>query len=141
MMLVEQDLRQVGEYMAVCKIVSKGSYSKFEQYLNHLREKIRIKDLDKYGQEGVALLSEKTPKDTGLTANSWYYTIVRKDGTVNINFLNRNIQNGVPIAIILQYGHATGNGGYVEGTDYINPIIIPLFQKIADDAWKEVVRL
>lgn len=127
--------------MAVCKIKSKGSYNKLEQYLNHARERVRLNDLDKFGKEGVALLSLATPKDTGLTAESWYYVITRKDGTVRIDFLNKNIQNGVPIAIVLQYGHATVDGGFVEGQDYINPVIRPLFQKIADTAWKEVTSL
>lgn len=95
-------------------------------------------NLDKYGKEGVAALSAATPVDSGETANSWTYKIEKKNGKVTIGFHNTNIQNGAPIAILLQYGHGTKNGGWVEGRDYINPAIQPIFDKIADSAWKEV---
>ena len=91
---------------------------------------------DKYGQEGRGFLASATPVDTGQTANSWHYKIEQKNGSVSIGFYNTNIQNGVPIAIILQYGHATRNGGWVQGRDYINPAIQPIFDKIADTAWR-----
>ena len=97
-------------------------------------------NLDKYGQAGVNALQAATPVDTGLTASSWYYEITNNDGVVRITFNNSNIQNGVPIAIILQYGHATRNGGWVEGRDYINPAIQPIFDKITETAWREVTR-
>jgi hypothetical protein len=119
----------------------KGDFSKFSKYLERAKEAVRLGDLDKYGREGVAALASATPVDTGLTANSWYYTIVRKNGSVSIEFSNSNIQNGVPIAVILQYGHGTGTGGWVEGRDYINPAIRPIFDKIANDAWREVTKL
>lgn len=119
----------------------KGDFSKLTRYLEKAKEVVRLGDLDKYGREGVAALASVTPVDTGLTANSWYYEIVHSNGSVSITFNNSNIQNGVPIAIILQYGHGTGNGGWVEGRDYINPVIQPLFDKIANDAWREVTRL
>ena len=90
---------------------------------------------------GVEALSSATPIESGLTASSWYYKIENKDGKASINFYNSNIQNGVPIAIILQYGHGTGTGGWVEGKDYINPAIQPIFDKIVNDAWKEVTKL
>ena len=102
---------------------------------------VRIGDLDKYGREGVAALSSATPVDTGLTADSWYYKVEHANGSASINFYNSNIQNGVPIAIILQYGHGTGNGGWVQGRDYINPAIQPIFDKIAENAWREVTKL
>ena len=89
----------------------------------------------------MAALASATPVDTGLTASSWYYEISNKNGSAMISFHNSNIQNGVPIAIILQYGHGTRNGGWVEGRDYINPAIRPIFDRIADDAWKEVTKL
>ena len=89
----------------------KGDFSKSIRFLKRMKEKNFLKDLDKYGQEGVAALASATPVDTGLTASSWYYVIETEDGRVRLNFLNSNIQRGVPIAIILQYGHATGNGG------------------------------
>lgn len=102
---------------------------------------VRLGDLDRYGREGVAALASATPVDSGLTANSWSYEIVRANGTVTINFKNSNIQNGVPIAIILQLGHATGTGGWVQGRDYINPAVRPIFDRIANDAWREVTKL
>jgi hypothetical protein len=123
------------------KITHKGDFSKLNNYFERLKEVVKVGDLDKYGQEGVAALESATPKDTGKTARSWRYDIERSSNSVSISFSNTNIQNGVPIAIILQYGHATGNGGYVQGRDYINPAIQPLFDKIAENAWKEVTSL
>ena len=119
----------------------KGDFSKLNNYLEKTLAAVKFSKLDRYGREGVAALESATPKDTGLTASSWYYEIKRTDESVSIVFNNSNIQNGIPIAIILQYGHGTGTGGWVEGRDYINPAIQPLFDKIADDAWKEVTKL
>ena len=119
----------------------KGDFSNLTNFLEKAKNVVRIGDLDKYGREGVAALASATPVDTGLTASSWYYKIEHKDGSATISFHNSNIQNGVPIAIILQYGHGTGNGGWVEGRDYINPTIQPIFDKIADSAWREVTKL
>lgn len=119
----------------------KGDFSKFTKFLEKAKEAVRLGDLDKYGREGVAALASATPKETGLTAQSWYYEIIQKTGSVTIQFNNSNIQNGVPIAIILQYGHGTNNGGWVQGVDYINPALKPIFDKIASDAWKEVTKL
>lgn len=118
----------------------KGDFSKLTSFLQRSKEVAKISDLDRYGQEGVAALSAATPIDTGLTAKSWTYKITHKDGSVSISFHNSNIQNGVPIAIILQYGHGTRNGGWVEGRDYINPAIQPIFDKIVNKAWKEVTK-
>lgn len=115
----------------------KGNFSKT---LNFLQRKINIKDLEKFGAIGVEALREATPKDTGVTADSWYYRIVESNGRISIEWLNSNIQDGVPIAVILQYGHATGTGGWVEGIDYINPAIQPIFNLIAENAWKELTR-
>lgn len=119
----------------------KGDFSKLTKYLVKLDDVVKFKDLDKYGQEGVAALMSATPVDTGLTANSWYYEIKRSRGLASISFYNSNIQNGIPIAIILQYGHGTGTGGWVQGRDYINPAIQPIFDKLAENAWKEVTSL
>ena len=119
----------------------KGDFSKLTRYLERVKEVIRRGDLDKYGRAGVAALASATPIDTGLTASSWYYEIEHSNGSAVISFHNSNIQNGVPIAIILQYGHGTGAGGWVEGRDYINPAIQPIFDAIANDAWREVTRL
>ena len=118
----------------------KGDFSKVTKFLEKAKESVHLGILDKYGREGVAALSSATPVDTGLTAKSWYYTIENKNGVAILSFNNSNIQNGVPIAIILQYGHGTRNGGWVQGRDYINPAIQPLFDKIADAAWREVTK-
>ena len=118
----------------------KGDFSKVTKYLEKVKESVHLGILDKYGREGVAALSSATPVDTGLTSKSWYYTIENKNGVATLSFNNSNIQNGVPIAIILQYGHGTRNGGWVQGRDYINPAIQPLFDKIADAAWREVTK-
>ena len=119
----------------------KGDFSKLTRYLERAKEVIKLGDLDKYGQEGVDALSSATPVDSGLTASSWYYKIENKNGSATISFYNSNVNNVVPIAIILQYGHGTNNGGWVEGRDYINPAILPIFEKIANDAWEEVTKL
>ena len=119
----------------------KGDFSKLTRYLERAKEVIKLGDLDKYGQEGVDALSSATPVDSGLTASSWYYKIENNNGSAIISFYNSNVNNGVPIAIILQYGHGTSTGGWVEGRDYINPAILPIFEKIANDAWEEVTKL
>lgn len=123
------------------KFRQKGDFSKLTRYFERVKEVVKLGDLDKYGREGVAALASATPVDTGLTASSWRYEIDHGKDSVSISFYNDNIQNGVPIAIILQYGHGTRNGGWVQGQDYINPVIRPLFDKIADEAWKEVTKL
>lgn len=122
------------------KFRHKGDFSKLTRFLERAKESIHIGDLDKFGRQGVAALSSATPVDSGVTASSWFYEIDNKDGSVTISFHNSNIQNGVPIAVILQYGHGTRNGGWVQGRDYINPAIQPIFDKIADDAWREVAK-
>ena len=117
----------------------KGDYSKITKYLERVKKGVRLKSLDKYGRQGVAALASNTPVDTGLTASSWYYEIEEKTpGIIRLSFCNSNIQRGIPIAIILQYGHATNNGGWVEGIDYINPALKPIFDEITKKAWKEV---
>ena len=119
----------------------KGDFAKLTRYLVKVKNTAKIINLDRYGRDGVAALASPTPVDTGLTADSWYYKIENKKESAKITFYNSNIQNGVPIAIILQYGHGTRNGGWVEGRDYINPAIQPIFDKIAADAWREVTKL
>lgn len=94
--------------------------------------------LDRYGELGVKALRDSTPKDTGITADSWYYEIRDNGPRKSIVFLNHNVNQHVNIALILQYGHGTGTGGYVEGIDYINPALEPIFKQLADEAWKEV---
>ena len=119
----------------------KGDFSKFTRFLEKAKNAVRLGDLDRYGREGVAALASATPKETGKTASSWFYEIENKNGSVVISFHNSNIQNGVPIAIILQYGHGTGTGGWVQGRDYIKPAIRPIFDRLANDAWREVTKL
>ena len=117
-----------------------GDFKKLTNFLEKMKRMFDVSMLDKYGREGVAALSAATPVDSGKTASSWTYEIKDiKDG-VALTFNNTNIQNGVSIAIILQYGHGTRNGGWVEGRDYINPAIQPVFDKIVNEAWKEVTR-
>ena len=118
----------------------KGDFSKASRYLERLKEAAKLGVLDKYGREGVAALASATPTETGLTASSWTYEIERKGSSVSIVYKNSNINKGVPIAVILQYGHGTGTGGWVAGRDYINPAIRPIFDQIANDAWKEVTK-
>ena len=119
----------------------KGDFSKASRYLERLKEAAKLGVLDKYGREGVAALASATLTETGLTASSWTYEIERKGSSVSIVYKNSNINKGVPIAVILQYGHGTGTGGWVQGRDYINPAIQPVFDRIADEAWKEVTRI
>lgn len=119
----------------------KGDFSKLSTFLERAKETVRLGDLDKFGRAGVDALASATPVDSGKTATSWYYEITRKNGSVSISFHNSNIQNGVPIVIILQYGHGTRNGGWVKGRDYINPAIQPIFDQIAENTWKEVRQL
>ena len=119
----------------------KGDFSKLNRYFERLKATANVGVLDKYGRAGVAALSSATPVNTGKTASSWYYDIKRQNGSVSIEFNNSNFNKGVPIAIILQYGHGTGNGGWIQGRDYINPAIQPIFDQIANDAWKEVTKI
>ena len=119
----------------------KGDFSKLNSYLERVKNVVKLSKLDKIGREGVAALSSATPKDTGNTASSWYYEITRQNESVSITFNNSNVNDGVPIAIILQTGHGSQNGGWVEGRDYINPAIQPIFDKIAEEAWEEVTKL
>lgn len=119
----------------------KPSKGKTEEFLeNALKVVTRTPDLKKYAERGVQALRDNTPKDTGRTANSWYYDIEQKGDSVTISWKNSNINDGVLIAAIIQYGHGTGTGGYVRGTDYINPAMKPVFQQIADDIWREVTK-
>ena len=119
----------------------KGDFSKLTKFLERAKETAYLGDLNKYGRQGVAALASATPVDTGKTASSWSYKIENNNGSVSISFENSNIQDGVPIAIILQYGHGTRNGGWVEGRDYINPAIQPIFDQIVNEAWKEVTKV
>lgn len=116
-----------------------GNFKHLDNFFERAKEGLYISKLDEYGRKGVEALRAATPVDTGMTANSWYYTIERTRNSVSLSFYNSNVHNGVSIAIILQTGHATRDGGWVEGIDYINPSIRPLFEELANNMWKEVI--
>lgn len=118
----------------------KGDFSKTEKFLKKSLGRDYRNILEKYAQQGVAALSASTPVRTGLTATSWSYEIIQNEGSISVVWNNSNIQKGINIALILQYGHGTRNGGYVSGRDYINPALRPIFDKMADAAWREVVK-
>lgn len=139
MLLAEEDLIQEDNGLIIIK--QKGNYSKITKYLEKLKRKARLQVLDKYGKRGVDLLRSATPVDTGLTSESWIYEIKDTSKGSQIIFRNTNVNDGVVIAILLQYGHGTGSGGWVEGVDYINPVMSELFKSLANDIWKEVSNL
>ena len=116
-----------------------GNFKHLDNFFERAKEGLYISKLDEYGRKGVEALQAATPVDTGMTANSWYYTIERTRNSVSLSFYNSNVHSGVPIAIILQTGHATRDGGWVEGIDYINPSIRPLFEELANNMWKEFI--
>lgn len=120
-------------------IKHRGDFKKTDNFLAKILKRDYRSVLNKYGQEGVTALSKATPYDTGLTANSWYYDIEETNTGLRIYWKNSNVNKGANVAVILQYGHGTGTGGYVEGVDYINPALKPVFQKIADGVWSEVM--
>ena len=119
----------------------KGDFSKTIRYFTKLKNAMQLKILEKYGRAGVAALSSATPVDSGKTASSWTYEVSRSQTGATITFYNSNVNKGVNIAIILQYGHGTGTGGWVEGRDYINPAIRPVFDKMVESVWKEVTSI
>lgn len=116
----------------------KGNFDKLEKLLTASLGKNYRHVLEHYGQQGVNALASATPKDTGRTAGSWAYEITEGNGELRVTWYNTNINNHVNIAIILQYGHGTGTGGYVAGRDYINPALKPIFDAMAEAAWREV---
>lgn len=123
---------------SVIKITASGDFNKTYKFCKKMKQFNLKKLLDSYGRQGVAALSLATPVNSGKTASSWNYEIQGGRGFYTIYFVNANINQGINIAIILQYGHGTRNGGYVYGRDYINPAMRPVFDKIAEDAWREV---
>lgn len=119
----------------------KGNYGKLDKYFQKM---LSVADMDRFnriGRKGVKALSEATPVDTGLTASSWYYEIENQNGLISIHFNNSNLANDwFPVALYLQYGHGTRNGGWVEGRDYINPALQPVFDKLLKEAWEVIVK-
>lgn len=126
--------------MSLMTFKQQGDFKNLSSFLERMKKPLKKTTLDKYGKEGVQALMAATPVDTGLTASLWHYDINMSKDSSSISFYNDNIDNGVPIAIILNYGHGTRNGGYVKGRNYINPAIQPIFDKLAQEAWKEVIR-
>lgn len=120
------------------ELTSKGDFNKLRSFLNEAGRGIIFDDFNYYGQLGVDALSRATPVDTGRTASSWKYRVIRDRKGPSIEWYNTNDAGGKPVAILLQYGHGTGTGGYVQGRDYINPAIQPIFDRIAADVWKRV---
>ncbi len=123
------------------KFEQRGDFKNTFKFLEGMKERRYLRNLNQLAQRGVDALAQATPRDTGLTADSWYYEIHDNGRYVIISWRNRNTANGIPIAVLLQYGHGTATGGYVVGLDYINPAMRPIFDKIAADAWAEVTRL
>lgn len=120
------------------KFKQKGDFKKLNGFFERAKEIIRVGDLNKYGRAGVEALKSATPVDSGKTANSWGYEIIRGKNKLSIVWTNSNVNEGCSIAIILQYGHGTRSGAYVEGVDYVNPAMKPVFDNIAKSAWEEV---
>jgi hypothetical protein len=140
MLLVEKHITQKDKLdgeLHMISVKASGSFKNTETFLNRSKN-FTLRQLDKYGREGVAALATATPVDTGKTAASWDYRIEKRDDRVTITWINSNVVDGNCIAILLQYGHGTGNGGYVVGRDYINPALRPIFDRIAKSAWSEV---
>ena len=119
-------------------VTSTGSFKKTSAFLEAMRRLNIMAVLERHGREGVSALSAATPMDSGLAASSWSYEVARRGGVYEITWLNHDIENGFPVAIMLQYGYGTGTGGYVQGQDYINPAIRPIFDRIADEVWRVV---
>lgn len=126
--------------MVTIEFSHKGDFKKTSMFLKDIQKLGIDAVLDRYGKAGVEALSAATPKDSGKTAASWTYQIEKTKGSTSISWSNTNVNKGVNIAVVLQYGHGTGTGGWVEGIDYINPALKPIFQKIADEAWEEIIR-
>ncbi len=124
--------------MSLISISTRGSFANTTAFINRMLHGDIFSSLDRFGAAGVEALSRATPVDTGLTAQSWEYRIVKTRGRHTVEWYNTNIHNGSQVAILIQYGHGTGTGGFVQGRDYINPAIRPIFDQLADDVWKKV---
>lgn len=120
------------------EIRTKGSFKKTESFLDRMRKSRRAEILKKYGETGIMALEAATPVRTGLAATSWYYKAEASRHGASLTFYNSDVENGFPVAIMLQYGHGTGNGGYVQGIDYINPALKSIFEQILRKVWNEV---
>lgn len=124
--------------MALITVTTKGNFKNTDRFFNRVQRRSYIHGLKKYAEQGVQALAASTPLDTGKTASLWRYSITETDNVITISWSNDHVNKGVNIAVILQLGHGTRNGGWVEGRDYINPSMRPIFDGIAEDAWREV---
>lgn len=124
----------------IIKVKQRGKFRKANIFFDKMLTISQYRNIESYARRGVAALRDATPKDTGLTANSWYYEIKQTNNGITIEWLNSNTSGEYNVALMIQYGHGTKNGGYVAGIDYINPALKPIFDEIADDMWKEVNR-
>jgi hypothetical protein len=126
----------------VIKVTSRGSFARSQAFLQRMANREQFKVLERYGSVGVAALATATPKDTSRTSTAWYYEVVNRPGYFAIHWYNSHIEDPgrISIAAIIQYGHATRRGGYVQGIDYINPVMQPIFNQIVADMWREVTR-
>lgn len=128
--------------MSILSVSSRGDYSKTLSWLKRAKFEKLMDKLNAYGEQGVMALQNATPKRTGLTATSWYYEIDQTPTTITITWKNSNMaREAIPIALLIQYGHGTRTGGYVQGIDYINPTLKPIFEEITENVWKEITRL
>lgn len=118
----------------------RGDFRKTESFLKRVSGDDIYSSLERYAKEGVDALSASTPSDTGKTASSWDYEIKKDRNGVSIYWTNSNVMDGIPVVILIQYGHATGTGGYVQGIDFINPTLRPVFEKIVENVWREVAK-
>lgn len=125
--------------MSIVKVKQRGHFKSTNVFFDKALTASQCKNIEHYAQMGVEALRNATPKDTGLTSESWYYEIDYSDGHLTITWLNSNVVDGYKVALLIQYGHGTKNGGYVAGIDYINPALKPIFDGLANDVWKEVV--
>lgn len=123
-------------------VSNRGSFRHVNDFLRRIKSKTYLTSLEKYGAHGVSALRAATPEDSGVTAEGWYYEIINRPGYFSIQWLNRHTEEPghIPIAVLIQYGHGTRNGGYVQGRDYINPVMRPIFDQIAVDMWREVTK-
>ncbi len=126
--------------MASITVKQRGSFDKTKRYFERLSNSTQLIDLKKYGAEGVRALASNTPVDTGLTASSWEYEIQKTKNSIMIGWYNTNTHDGYNVALLIQYGHGTKNGGYVSGIDYINPSLKPIFEKMSKEIWAEVTK-
>jgi len=124
------------------KVAVSGDFRHTDAFLERMRSRSYLKQLNRFGAQGVAALKRATPEETGQTAQSWVYEIIQRPGYYSIQWMNTNVRNpgNIPIAVLIQYGHGTRNGAYIQGIDYINPAMRPIFRDIAAEAWKEVTK-